>query len=156
MTWLIVLSLIVAGIIFLLLEILVVPGATVVGLFGLILVIAGIVVSFNHYGVEIGIMTLGGTLIVSLISISIALRSNTWKKAMHSTALEGRVNVVEADKVVKGDEGNAITRLNPMGKALIRNEYYEVRSLDNLIPENTPITVVKVEGNKIIVKSKEE
>ncbi len=156
MIWLVVLSLIVVGIIFLLLEILVVPGATVVGLFGVGLVIAGVVVSFNHYGVKTGVITLIGTLVISLIAIGIALRSNTWKKAMHSSVLEGRVNVVEADMVVKGDEGVAITRLNPMGKALIKDEYYEVRSKDNLIPENTPIVVIKVEGNKIIVKSKEE
>lgn len=156
MTWLIVLSLIVVGIVFLLLEILVVPGATVVGLFGLALVVAGVVVSFNHYGVETGVITLAGTLVTSLIAIGVALRSNTWKKAMHSSTLEGRVNVVEADKVLKGDEGIAITRLNPMGKALIKEDYYEVRSLDNLIPENTQIIVIKVEGNKIIVKSKEE
>ena len=156
MTWLIVLSLIVAGIVFLLLEILVVPGSTVVGLFGLGLVIGGVVVSFNHYGVEAGIFTLAGTLVVSLLGIGIALRSNTWKKAMHSSAIDGRVNVVDPDKVVKGDEGVSITRLNPMGKAMIGDEYYEVKSKDNLIPENTPIVVVKVEGNRIIVKSKEE
>lgn len=156
MIWLIVLSLIVVGIVFLLLEILVVPGATVVGLFGVGLVVAGIVVAFNHYGVETGVITLVGTLVVSILAIGIALRSNTWKKAMHSSTLEGRVNIVEAGKVAKGDEGIAITRLNPMGKALIEEEYYEVRSKDNLIAENTPIVVLKVEGNKIIVKSKEE
>ncbi|TVR43211.1 MAG: hypothetical protein EA394_01665 [Bacteroidia bacterium] len=155
MVWLIVLSLIVVGIVFLLLEILVVPGATVVGLFGVGLVIAGVVVSFNQYGTEIGIMTLIGTLVVSVVALTIALRSNTWKKAMHSSAIDSRVNVVEADKVIKGDEGIAITRLNPMGKALIKDEYYEVKSNDNLIPENSPIVVIKVEGNKIIVKSKE-
>ena len=156
MIWLVVLSLILAGIVFLLLEIMVVPGATVVGLFGVGLVIAGVVVSFNYYGAEVGIMTILGALAVSLVSIGIALRSNTWKKAMHSSVLEGRVNLVEADKVVKGDEGTSITRLNPMGKALIKEDYYEVTSKDNLIAENTPIVVVKVDGNKIIVKSKEE
>ncbi len=156
MTWLIVLSLIVAGVIFLLLEILVVPGSTVVGLFGIALVIGGIVVSFNHYGVEVGIFTLAGALVISLLGIGIALRSNTWKKAMHSSSLEGRVNVIALDKVVKGDEGISITRLNPMGKAMIGDEYYEVKSKDNLIAENTPVVVVKVEGNRIIVKSKEK
>ncbi len=155
MVWLIVVSLILAGIVFLLLEILVVPGATVVGLLGVALVVAGNVISFNNYGTETGVVTILLTLLVSMISIGIALRSRTWKRAMHSSTLEGRVNVVEADKVVKGDEGIAITRLNPMGKALIKEEYYEVSSKDNLIPENTTIEVVKVEGNKIIVKSKE-
>ncbi len=155
MVWLIVLSLLLAGVVFLLLEILVVPGSTVVGLFGLGLLIAGVVVSFNHYGTETGVITLLASLVISILAIGIALRSNTWKKAMHSSALEGRVNVVEVDRVLKGDEGITITRLNPMGKALIKDEYYEVRSKDNLIPENTPVEVIKVEGNKIIVKPKE-
>lgn len=154
MTWIIVLSLILVGICFLLLEILVVPGTTVVGLIGLAMLIGGVAVSFNHYGVQVGVMTLIATLIISLVSIGLALKSNTWKKAMLSSELEGRVNVVDTGKVVAGDEGVTITRLNPMGKALISDDYYEVSSKDNLISENTPIVVVKVEGNKIIVKPK--
>ncbi len=154
MTWLIILGLVVAGIIFLLLEILVVPGVTISGLLGLALVVTGVVVSFSHYGIEVGVLVLIATLVVSLLAITFALRSRTWKKAMHQSSLEGRVNEVDTDKIKKGDEGMSVTRLNPMGKAVIGDEYYEVSSKDNLIAENTPIEVVKVEGNKIIVKSK--
>ncbi len=154
MTWIIVISLIVVGVVFLLLEILVVPGTTLVGLMGLALLIAGVVVSFNHYGTQIGVMTLVGTLILSLVSIAVALKSNTWKKAMLGSEIDGRVNVIDVDKVVAGDEGITVTRLNPMGKALIKEDYYEVSSKDNLISERTPVVVVKVEGNKIIVKPK--
>jgi membrane-bound ClpP family serine protease len=154
MTWIIVVSLIVVGIVFLLLEILVVPGATVVGLVGLGMLIGGVVVAFNAYGTQVGVMTLVGTLILSLSSIALALKSNTWKKAMLGSELTGRVNEFEADKVVAGDEGVTVTRLNPMGKAMIKDDYYEVRSNDNLIGENTPVVVIKVEGNKIIVKPK--
>ncbi len=154
MTWLIVVSLIVVGIVFLLLEILVVPGATVVGLAGIGMLVTGVVVAFNQYGVPVGIMTLIGALALSLVSIGFALKSNTWKKAMLSSELHGKVNVVESEKIKVGDEGMTITRLNPMGKALINEDYYEVTSKDNLIAENTPVSVVKVEGNKIIVKLK--
>ncbi len=154
MTWIIVVSLIFVGVVFLLLEVLVVPGTTLVGLSGLALLIVGVVVSFNHYGTQIGVMTLVGALILSLISIAVALKSNTWKKAMLGSEIDGRVNVIDVDKVVAGDEGITVTRLNPMGKALIKEDYYEVSSKDNLISENTPIVVVKVEGNKIIVKLK--
>lgn len=154
MTWLIVLSLILVGITFLLLEILVVPGTTLVGIAGLGMVVGGVVLAFNHYGVQTGVLTLVGALILSLLSIGLALKSNTWKKAMLGSTLEGRVNVIEAEKVLVGDEGITITRLNPMGKALIKDEYYEVTSKDNLIGENIPIVVVKVEGRKIIVKQK--
>lgn len=154
MSWLVIIGLILVGIIFLLLEILVVPGTTVVGLIGGGMVIGAVVTAFSTYGVQAGVLTLAGSLVVSVIAIVLALKSNTWNKAMLKTAIDGRVNVVEPDKIVAGDEGISITRLNPMGKAMIKDEFYEVTSKDNLIAENTPIVVVKVDGNKIIVKPK--
>jgi membrane-bound ClpP family serine protease len=155
MSWLIIISLIIIGIIFLLLEILVVPGTTLVGLAGAGLMVGGIVTAFSTYGVQAGVLTLAGSLVLSVLAIALALKSNTWRKAMLGTEIDGRVNVVEPDTVLAGDEGIAITRLNPMGKAMIKDDFYEVTSKDNLINENTPIVVVKVEGNKIIVKPKE-
>lgn len=154
MSWLIIISLIIIGIIFLLLEILVVPGTTLVGLAGAGLMVGGIVTAFSTYGVQAGVLTLAGSLIMSVLAIALALKSNTWRKAMLGTEIDGRVNVVEPDTVLAGDEGIAITRLNPMGKAMIKDEFYEVTSKDNLISENTPIVVLKVDGNKIIVKPK--
>lgn len=154
MSWLVIVSLIIFGIIFLLLEILVVPGTTLVGLVGGGLIVAGVVIAFSDHGMQAGVLTLAGSLVGSVLAIAIALKSNTWRKAMLGTELDGRVNVVEPEKVLAGDEGIAVTRLNPMGKAMIKDEFYEVTSKDNLIGENTPIVVVKVEGNKIIVKPK--
>lgn len=154
MAWLVIVSLIIFGIIFLLLEILVVPGTTLVGLVGGGLIVAAVIFAFNDHGLQAGVLTLSGSLVGSVLAIAIALKSNTWRKAMLGTELLGRVNVIEPDKVVAGDEGTTITRLNPMGKAMIKDDFYEVTSKDNLINENTPIVVVKVEGNKIIVKPK--
>lgn len=154
MSWMVIVGLILVGIIFLLLEILVVPGTTVVGFVGAGMVVAAVVTAFSTYGVTAGVLTLAGSLLLSVLAIALALKSNTWRKAMLGTELDGRVNVVEPEKVVAGDEGTAVTRLNPMGKAMINDEFYEVTSKDNLISENTPIVVVKVEGNKIIVKPK--
>lgn len=154
MSWLMIVGLILIGIIFLLLEILVVPGTTVVGLIGAGMLIGAVVTAFSTFGVTAGVLTLIGSLVISVLAIILALKSNTWRKAMLSTEIDGRVNVVEPDKILVGDEGVAITRLNPMGKAMIKDEFYEVTSKDNLIAENTTIVVVKVEGNKIIVKPK--
>lgn len=154
MPWLVIVGLIVFGIIFLLLEILVVPGTTVVGFVGAGMMVAAVVISFGNYGIQAGIITLAGSLVGSALAIALALKSNTWKKAMLGAEIDGRVNVIEPEKVKAGDEGIAITRLNPMGKAMINDEYYEVTSKDNLIDEATPLVVVKVDGNKIIVKPK--
>jgi len=154
MSWMIIVSLIVIGIIFLLLEILVVPGASVVGIVGAGLIIVAVVSAFTTYGVVEGALTLTGALFASIVAIVYALKSNSWRKAMLDAEVSGRVNVIEAGEVNPGDVGVTITRLNPMGKAMIRDEYYEVTSSENLINENTPIVVVKVDGNKIIVKPK--
>ncbi len=154
MTWLIVASLIVIGILFLLLEILVVPGTTIVGLLGVGLLVSGVVMAFISYGTTTGLVTLAASLLLSVAAIAISLKSNTWKSAMLSTSNLGRVNTMEEGIVVAGDEGLTVSRLNPYGKALIKDEYYEVVSRDALVNENTPIVVIKVEGNKIIVKPK--
>ena len=128
MSWLVILGLILVGIIFLLLEILVVPGTTVVGLIGAGMLVGAVVTAFSTFGVTAGVLTLVGSLLISVLAIVLALKSNTWRKAMLNTEIDGRVNVVEPDKILVGDEGMAITRLNPMGKALFRDEFFEVTS----------------------------
>jgi membrane-bound ClpP family serine protease len=154
MSWLVIITLIVVGFSFLLLEILVVPGTTVVGFVGAAMMAFGVYSTYANFGSVAGTYTLAGTLVFSIAALALALKSNTWKKAMLGTEVDGRVNIVESEKVKPGDEGITISRLNPMGKALINEEYYEVSSKDNLIDPNTKIEVIKVDGNKIIVKSK--
>lgn len=154
MSWMLILTIMLIGLILLLLEILVVPGTTIVGIVGLVMLGIGVFATYTNYGNTAGTLALAGTLVFSISSLVLALRSNTWQKAMLSAEMDSRVNVVEAGMVKPGDEGMTITRLNPMGKAIINNEYYEVTSKDNLIDPNREIIVTKVDGNKIIVKSK--
>jgi len=154
MDWTLIVGLIVIGIIFLLLEILVVPGVSIVGIVGAGILVVAVVSAFTTYGPVAGAITLVGVLIASALTLVLALKSNTWKKAMLDTEISGRVNVIETEKIKAGDEGITITRLNPMGKASINDEFYEVTSAENLINENTPVVVMKIDGNKIFVKPK--
>jgi len=156
MTWVVILALILVGFIFLLLEILVVPGTTVIGFIGVAMMAFGIYSTYAYYGSAAGTYTLAGTLIFSVVALTMAFKSNSWKIAMLDSKIDSKVNLVDLDKVKPGDEGITITRLNPMGKALINDEYYEVTSKDNLIDPETKIVIWKVDGNKIIVKSKTE
>lgn len=154
MAWILIVSLIAFGIAFLLIEILVMPGATIASIIGLGLIITGVVVGFNNYGVEGGIITIAGSLAGSILGIGLALKSKTWNKAMLSKEIDGRVNVIDHEKVKVGHEGKTISRLNPMGKAIIGGEYYEVTSAGNIIDENSDVVVYKIDGNKIFVKLK--
>lgn len=154
MIWLVIVSLIVIGMVFLLLEVLVVPGTTVMGFIGVGMMVGGVYLSYDSLGGQAGTITLISTVVFSVVSIGFALRSGTWKKIMLDTEVDGKINTINDVELKPGDEGKTITRLNPMGKALINGEYYEVTSKDNLISENQEIIIVKVDRNKIIVKQK--
>ena len=73
---------------------------------------------------------------------------------MLSSEVSSRVNVIEEGKVKPGDEGKTISRLAPVGKAIINGDYYEVHSLGEYIEPQTTIVVIRVEFSKIIVKPK--
>lgn len=154
MTWALIITLILIGLVFILLEILVIPGTGILGILGLGLIIFSIWSAYHEYGSMEGHYTLGGCLVVSFISVYFAVKSKTWRKLMLHDNIEGKTNTLEIDAVKVGDEGMSISRLAPMGKALINNEYYEVKTNGKFIDQNKNIVITKVEGNKIYVKLK--
>jgi membrane-bound ClpP family serine protease len=154
MAWAIIISLIIAGLVFILLELLVIPGTGILGIIGLGLIVFSIWSAYTHHSNLYGHYTLAATLVVSVLSVVLAIKSKTWNKAMLQENIEGKTNVFEKDAVKVGDTGVAISRLNPMGKALINNDYYEVNARGAFIDQEQEITVIKVEGNKIYVKLK--
>jgi len=146
--------LILLGIVLFLIEFLLVPGITVAGIGGAILMIGGVILGYHYHGTSVGNMILLGTVLFSILTLFFVLKSRTWRKVMLDSKIDSRVNQLDRGniKVQEGDIGVTITRLNPMGKVLIGGEYYEAQSLNKLIDEKTPIEVIKVSENKIIVK----
>ena len=50
-----------------------------------------------------------------------------------------------------GERGKTVSRLNPMGKAMFNNKYFEVSSKGAYIEADSEIEIVQVDHNKIIV-----
>lgn len=154
MTWTVILILILVGFLFLLLEILVLPGTNIAGILGFVLIAIGIWQSFSVYGNRAGLITLIAAVILTVVFLAIALKSKTWNRFTLKSEIDGKVNVVDEINVKKGDEGITVSRLAPAGKALINNNYFEVHTVGGFVDQNTPVIVTKVEFNKIIVKPK--
>lgn len=146
--------LIVLGIIFILLELLIVPGSTVVGIIGGVLMIAGIWFVFQKHGTAAGIYVLSGSVGIVLLLVYIGLKTNTWKKFSLETAVEGKVNTFDNTELKVGDSGKTISRLAPSGKALINGDYFEVHTFGEFINENTDIIIIKKTEDKIFVTTK--
>ncbi|NCO53857.1 MAG: hypothetical protein COS14_09035 [Bacteroidetes bacterium CG02_land_8_20_14_3_00_31_25] len=140
------------GIILTIIEIVIIPGSTVAGVGALIMFAFGIYFSYSTYGTQIGNYVLVGTILFLIIAIVFALRANTWKKFMLNTNVDGVANTIETDIKI-GDTGITVARLNPMGKVLVNNEYYEAKTINEMIDPDTEIIVVKITGNTLIVKS---
>jgi len=150
----IIIILISLGLVFILLEILVLPGTAVLGIIGLGLMAAGVWSTYDNFGTKAGHYTLIGVAFFSAISLYYALKSNTWKKLILNAKVKGKVNTFDEKMIGVGDTGVTVSRLAPMGKASINDNYCEVKTSADFIDENTEITVVKVEGNSIFVKAK--
>ncbi|MFA8432972.1 MAG: NfeD family protein [Marinifilaceae bacterium] len=156
MTVFVILLLILLGIVLLLLEFLVVPGITIAGIGGVLLLVGGIFLSYHSYGIQTGHYTLIGTLLFTGMVLMLALKSKTWKKLMLDAQIDSKVEKFEEDKIKEGDEGVALTRLAPMGTVSINNIVLEGKSIGPFIDEKTSVVVVKVVNKIVIVKPKND
>ncbi|MCF8234604.1 MAG: hypothetical protein K9G67_06900 [Bacteroidales bacterium] len=154
MGWTLIAILIFIGLLFLVLEILVFPGQAVAGIIGLVIITVAIWQTYIHIGTSAGHITLASTLGASVILLIVALRSKTWKYSMLSDNIDGKVNLLSDEQIKKGDSGKTVSRLNPAGKALINDDYFEVHTQGDYIDPGTEIIVTKIEFNKIYVKQK--
>ncbi|MCL2682019.1 MAG: nodulation efficiency protein D (NfeD) [Bacteroidales bacterium] len=143
--------LLVVGFILILVEIFVVPGMSIVGIFGFSAWIYGIIRIFADHGPTAGWIALASVLAVCIILVIWVMKTKSWKKIMLNDKLESKVNIVDEHKIKVGDEGHAMSRLVPMGQAMFAGEIYEVHSMDGFIDQKTPIKVVKIENSKIFV-----
>ena len=144
------------GVLLFIIEFLLVPGITVAGIGGAILIVGGVIMAYHHHGSTIGNFTLLGTVLISFLTVFIVLKSGTWKNIMLKKNISGKVNVVDQTgaEVKIGDAGKTITRLNPMGKVEINGNYFVAQSLNKYIDQKTDIEVIKVLSNKLVVKLK--
>jgi len=152
MTILIIILLLVLGVILILLEFFVLPGITVAGIAGVVMILGGIYLSYHHFGSTIGHLTVLGSVIFSLFALWLALKSGTWNRIMLKTEIDSKVEKLEENMVAIGDEGICLSRLAPMGQVRINNKIIEAKSTGVYIDEKTPVEVIKIVDKVIVVK----
>ncbi len=145
--------LIILGIILLLIEFLIIPGVTVAGIGGVLLIAGGVLAAYIKHGVKYGNMTLAGTILILIIIFIVALRSRTWKKIALDTKSDSSVdNIKKEGRFAVGEKGKTITRLAPIGKAMFNDKIIEAKSLSGYINENTEVEIIKIQNTNVIVK----
>lgn len=149
----IIIFLMAVAIVLILLEIFMLPGITIAGVGGFIFAAGGL---FYAYSADtmIGHITLVASLLLFAGAFAWFLRSKSFSRVALKTNIDSKL-VSSRDLGIKpGDEGITLSRLAPIGKARVKGITVEAKSMDELINENTPIEVVRVEGYNVIVKVK--
>ncbi len=149
-----IITLIILGIILILLEIFVVPGITIAGIGGIILLVAGIYFSYSNYGTPTGHYLLAGTFALVFGIFYVSHKAGALKNMTLSAEVKSKVREEIILQVKIGDTGKTISRMAPMGTIMIGDEQYEASSKGIFIDENTDIEVINIIDNKIIVKPK--
>jgi membrane-bound ClpP family serine protease len=142
--WVIIIALLAIGLGLIIIELVFIPGTTVVGLLGLIFTIVGIVISYRHFGSDVGLYILLGTSAAVSAGLYFSFRSGAWSRFSHKSAINSKVNV--------GDEGTARSALRPIGTAEFGNQNFEVRTTGTFLDSGTRVKIVQIQSNQIIVE----
>ena len=149
--------LIVLGIFLFIVEFLLVPGVTIAGIGGAILMAVAVYFAYTTHGNTVGNYTLVATLVLTVGGGAYVLRAKTWRRLMLHRDIDSKVEVgLEEDKIKVGDRGEAITRMAPVGRVLINGIIVEGKSQRGFIDQHTPVEVIKVLNTQVIVKSLKE
>jgi membrane-bound ClpP family serine protease len=153
MDWITVILLLIAGIVLLVVEIIFVPGTTILGIIGAGLMVFGVIIGYSKFGNQTGTIILVSALVIGGAVTVISFKSGVWKRFALKNTNKSKFNEdIEIEHLI-GAEGIAFSALRPYGKAEIYNSTYEVKTMGNYLDAGTKIRVTSVDKNhKIFVE----
>ncbi len=150
---LLILGLILLGLIFMLVEMLLLPGVTIGALLSIASFVGAIYLAFDALGIVVGVVTIIASITLSLITFFWAIRTGVWKRISLKEQVGGTSSSSPADKVSIGMQGVTISRLSPMGSAKFGDVIIEAKSLDSVIDPKSEVEVVGYDNASVVVKS---
>lgn len=145
-----VITFVVLGIAFFILEIFFLPGVSIGGIVGTLFTGAGIWCAFAKLGAMAGWIVVAVSVVVLLLAIVYFIKGKPLDKMALDKELEYD-NPYDMSKVAVGDRGFTLSRLAPMGKVLVNGEEYEAKFREGFLDRGVEIEVVEIEGNVLIV-----
>jgi len=152
MTIIILSTLLLIGLILMVAEVLFVPGTTVVGVFGLIVSLVGVVYAFLSFDLGTAWLITGIAALLNLGAIVYSFRSGVWNKFSLKNTNQGGTFDGRTKGLQVGMPGKATSDIKPIGKAVFGDKIVEVKSESGFITVGSDITIMKIENNKILVK----
>ena len=145
--------LLVAGLIFLAVEIFVIPGFGLVGGVGLLFLIGGSAAAWLLLGPTIGGITVAATIGLSVLLAVLAFKSRAVRKRLVLDASLGRGGGAAAADLsgLVGAEAVAASDLRPAGIVTVDGDRLDVVSDGGFVEKGTKVRVIAVDGPRVVV-----
>lgn len=147
------------GVLLILFELHILPGHGISGILGALGIFYSIYAAIGggYDALKQIAIALTGAVILFLIALRFLPKSEFWHRLTLHTAQKSELGYVSAEehKELEGSTGITVSELKPGGIILINDKRYDVISEGSFIPPNTKVTVVKIEGSKIVVRKSE-
>ena len=144
------------GLLFLIAELVLLPGISIAALLSLVCYGSSVYLAFRDYDSSTGCIIVGAILVLSLVAVIVSLRAKTWQRF----SLEQKIpasSMPEPEKELQlGTRGKSVSRLSPMGKVEIDGRTYEAKSQDVYIDPRSEVEVVGFENFSVIVRKIEK
>lgn len=145
------------GLIAIILEIIVFPGFGVAGILGIILFGWGVLLASVDAAqvTKALVLALIATFIVLFTGLKLMSRYKLWFKLTlqnRQQKEDGYVASLREMGVFTGREGVALTPLRPSGTAEVEGQRLDVVTSGEFIAPGSRVTIVKVEGTRVVVK----
>lgn len=155
MEWLIpIIICVLAGVILLIVEAFM-PGFGVPGISGIILLLAGVAMTWYEYGAMIGLGTTVAVLALVGVAISVSLKSASSGRLSRSELILNDVETPPSEnadmQLLVGKEGVVKNTLRPVGTAEFDCGKLHVTSDGEYVAEGQRVRIVRVEGTQIFV-----
>ena len=144
------------GLLFLVAELVLLPGISVGAVLSLVCYGSSIYLAFRDYGPVTGALVVVAIVLLSLIAVVVSLRAKTWQRFSLRQEIRSS-SMPEPEKELQiGARGRSVSRLSPMGKIEIDGRLYEAKSQDRYLDPRSEVEVVGFENFSVIVKKIEK
>ena len=147
------------GLLFLVAELVLLPGVSIGAVLALVCYGSSVYLAFRDFGPVTGTVVILVILVLSVIATVVSLRAKTMtatsgpgfslKQEIRSSSMP----VIPAEELQVGDRGVTLSRLSPMGKVEIGGRTYEAKSQGAYVDQQRDVEVVGFENFSVIVKT---
>ena len=152
MTMFYIVLLIFFGLLFLVAELVLLPGVSIGAILALVCYGSSIYLAFRD--LVAGSVVVLVILVLSLIATVVSLRAKTWQRfSLKQKINSSSMPTLPEQELSVGDRGTTLSRLSPMGKIEVKGRTYEAKSLGAYVDPRKEIEVVGFENFSVIVKT---